>query len=1806
MPAMRIMSNISALFAVNAAKGLEQSSARAMRRLAEGLRITSSADDAAGLAISEKLRAQVRGLDQAVRNAQDGVSLLQTAEGGLNETHALLQRMRQLSVQAANDTLTLQDRTYLQQEIDQLKEQITLISSTTQFNRKQLLSGNASVLWSTDSPHIRVFVDGSLRSRDAFGQNVVGEGNFRLSITPTAGEGEVQKTNIFYLKHGTVSENVQFSPESGAFSGLGNLRSLHLIDGDYRLETREVPFGGISYHEADGTETTTPAADLGVLSLEASALPDILPYGEYQVRIADEVPFMAYFGGESGGVSGTDVIDRVDPMGRSGVDLSMSASTSGGAVNSQTRLAWTDIGGAGGGTVNIGAGGGDVDFQTDPNFGTNLWTHFRVNSVDRRDVLSSDVNLVTSYYSEAVSTANLEFTYQAAAAENVTLQTTFRTAAGSSFSITRDGITHSLDVSNLDMQAAAATINTALTGWGWGSASAVDEGGGLWRIDLVNGSGDDLDIAGAGGAADLGLAGVIADGGTATGTARDFQREHTVDVGGLDIVSAAAALDGDLAAYNIDFAASDLGGGRRRLQINNNSSGAGGISGSYMVQVLADGGAESFEQELGIGGTMLLAGSSASSHRVLHEYTTSFSVGSRDINNVQAALQAAANSAFGQDDLADPSGPVFELVTGGGTGQINLRTSTVTSMYRISLSEGAGSTITELFGGNQTLDRSSGDVSGLSRDYGRAYATLSAGRNIEELRADLDGLDILDADWTDAASTPGYDGTHHNGRLRITNTDGSPERRRVQFLPSTGTSQLMSGPVSITAGAAANSTTWQARDRASVTTTYTGIDRNGNAVNGSRSDVWWEGDAGTSNPLTGIGALPFTSVFIPDSTTGMDLAAGDSWALFTSAASAGAHDRLDFRIRDGATGSTYDSASLGSPNSGTNTYGGGSMIFNNGVLDGAGGTFALPHLFRTGVGTFGSDVSRVSFIQNGLDGVNTFTDILRTSERYGAAGAGWDTAGQANDRWYAQTWYGEETSYYLAGKDPGTVLPPGAIEVWRQEDVNASILFTVTGQNLYNVRAKGYTRDGTSVEFEENIDLNGHGTVSAANPLILNAGGGAAEIRFDAFSPLELETDDRFVVNIAARAGGTYENSNPGVSGAFLSDSIVTIDANPWGLGGSPSRTMEYRFDAGVEDGMAMRLLGFFVDPGNSNITTNAATGELLLNVAGGGFAAGTRAGEGAGWMPYITAEVNYQGRTSPEAGALVNSFFFQDMESGEGERDFLERIEYAPDETRNAMLLFDVLEVMNGSARFRIQGHIMDRDGGYRYVESEVYGLNESNTDVILRFSPDFDGLRFNFFDFTDISRLREGDRFTLSLVADGRSDMDPVTNRYAVDEINLFGGNTDSGLYPMSWRFDEGVLDNRQTVLHTYQTGPSPFSYGMNSVPGGKVYDGTVSLSFGDFHGGTPTGIPGTDDTPRVVRDAAVFSSVYREGIDGGVAHRYSRLEDMEQFWDANGKFLLDEPATILIRQGNREAGLTLYGNDEIHTVLDRLNNLIYSELGYGTMKHLMSSSDKNKFATFTGPLAGMNRIDAVEGTMILRSALSGAGGAYKFHGDERILNALGMTVINEAKETMFTVAVTDAHSGRTVAHGLKVEGGKELGGIWGDAIRLGFDSFLGVLGIRYSRESGRFITGMSSQVFRTVHLADNSTVLQIGANQGEDLLLSLGAMDAETLGVADLRVTDRDSAGRAMTILDRAIDRVSRQRARIGALTNRLGHAASALAVASENLTAADSRLRDLDFGKEMMNYVRISILTQANMAMMTQANQAPRNVLNLLGQ
>jgi flagellin len=114
---------------------------KSLERLSTGLRINRAADDAAGLSVSEQLRTQVRGLNMGARNIQDGIALLNIAEGALNEVEAMLQRMRELSIQAANDTLTTKERSYIQLEIDQLVNEINRITAGTQYNSQPLLNG---------------------------------------------------------------------------------------------------------------------------------------------------------------------------------------------------------------------------------------------------------------------------------------------------------------------------------------------------------------------------------------------------------------------------------------------------------------------------------------------------------------------------------------------------------------------------------------------------------------------------------------------------------------------------------------------------------------------------------------------------------------------------------------------------------------------------------------------------------------------------------------------------------------------------------------------------------------------------------------------------------------------------------------------------------------------------------------------------------------------------------------------------------------------------------------------------------------------------------------------------------------------------------------------------------------------------------------------------------------------------------------------------------------------------------------------------------------------------------------------------------------------------------------------------------------------------------------------------------------------------------------------------------------------------------------------------------------------------------
>src|SRR4051795_10269684 len=137
---LRINTNVEAFNAHRQLLGTSEKLAKAMERLSSGYRINRAADDAAGLAITEKLRGQIKGLDQAQRNAQDAISLVQTAEGSLTEVHAMLQRVRELAVQFKNGSLSANDKLAIQSEVNMLGSEIERIGSTAQFNGIQLLN----------------------------------------------------------------------------------------------------------------------------------------------------------------------------------------------------------------------------------------------------------------------------------------------------------------------------------------------------------------------------------------------------------------------------------------------------------------------------------------------------------------------------------------------------------------------------------------------------------------------------------------------------------------------------------------------------------------------------------------------------------------------------------------------------------------------------------------------------------------------------------------------------------------------------------------------------------------------------------------------------------------------------------------------------------------------------------------------------------------------------------------------------------------------------------------------------------------------------------------------------------------------------------------------------------------------------------------------------------------------------------------------------------------------------------------------------------------------------------------------------------------------------------------------------------------------------------------------------------------------------------------------------------------------------------------------------------------------------------
>lgn len=271
---MIINHNIAALNTYRQLTAVNSATQKSLEKLSSGLRINRAGDDAAGLAISEKMRAQIRGLDMASKNAQDAISLIQTAEGALNETHSILQRMRELAVQSSSDTNTESDRAEIQKEIDQLAQELARIGNTTEFNTQKLLNGNFKGTFQIGANENQSL---SLQINDmrGFALGVVGDVNYQ--ITGTIAEGSSTADANFSAgtytvqldtTAGTVYKLLDSSGTAVATSADGKTYTLSGAD-DTLTFANAVTSGTVTIYNDSGTLKATSSFTVTNSGLEA-------------------------------------------------------------------------------------------------------------------------------------------------------------------------------------------------------------------------------------------------------------------------------------------------------------------------------------------------------------------------------------------------------------------------------------------------------------------------------------------------------------------------------------------------------------------------------------------------------------------------------------------------------------------------------------------------------------------------------------------------------------------------------------------------------------------------------------------------------------------------------------------------------------------------------------------------------------------------------------------------------------------------------------------------------------------------------------------------------------------------------------------------------------------------------------------------------------------------------------------------------------------------------------------------------------------------------------------------------------------------------------------------------------------------------------------------------------------------------------------------------------------------------------------------------------------------------------------------
>ena len=502
---------------------------------------------------------------------------------------------------------------------------------------------------------------------------------------------------------------------------------------------------------------------------------------------------------------------------------------------------------------------------------------------------------------------------------------------------------------------------------------------------------------------------------------------------------------------------------------------------------------------------------------------------------------------------------------------------------------------------------------------------------------------------------------------------------------------------------------------------------------------------------------------------------------------------------------------------------------------------------------------------------------------------------------------------------------------------------------------------------------------------------------------------------------------------------------------------------------------------------------------------------------------------------------------------------------TASGYLLLEVNLISGTQVSFDITEYYVTQNGNIGQVTGNTVTVTaDGSTNVSADFNANTTYFDFQQIVFQSANNFRVGDKilFRISGTAVPGDDQLTLSNTSGVGA----GQN-------ITYVFDNNVLDNNTRSVWTVY---------MNSS-NGQLYVGQLNFQFG---------IPTTDSTAASF-DIARVGGLAPADID-------ATLAEVDRFTDASGNFLVEYPQTITIYQGNgRSTTVTFFATDTLRDVQNKLNKAIAEGLNQGQYVGDYS----NKFVQYvTTPYA--NSPEAVAGTFVIRTAVPGNEGKLYFSGDQAFINALSLTVIQEAEDSKFRVTITNAHTGEQLNQ-VDISGNRLVGAV-DPNLDVIFDAMSDIQVTFNTNPTVRawHFSADPAQTRTYVHLANSSLIFHIGANARQDMNASIGRIDTMGLNLDSILLIDNATANDAIVRLDKAIAQVSDQRAILGALQNRLEHTIANLGVAKENIAAAESRIRDVDMAEEMMAFTRAQILMQAGVAMLAQANTIPQMVLQLL--